>query len=121
MIDGEAVVFQDEGKSDFQALLTKRGWLVAMFVAFDVLRLNGNDLRQRPLEKRRETLARLIANRRGDAIVFSEAFADEGAVVSAKACELGLRGIVSKRAGSLYRNGPSRSWLKCKNPDFVTT
>jgi ATP-dependent DNA ligase len=42
-------------------------------------------------------------------------------VVFAKACELGLEGIVSKRAGSLYRSGPSGNWLKAKNPDFVRT
>jgi bifunctional non-homologous end joining protein LigD len=101
LIDGEAVVFKDDGRSDFHELLTKRGWLVAAFVAFDPLRLGGDDLRQRPLEKRREALARLVAKRRGDGIEFSEALVDEGAVVFAKACELGLEGIVSKRAGSL--------------------
>jgi ATP-dependent DNA ligase len=42
-------------------------------------------------------------------------------VVFAKACELGLEGIVSKRAGSLNKSGPSRNWLKTKNPDFVRT
>jgi hypothetical protein len=41
--------------------------------------------------------------------------------VDPKACELGLEGIVSKRAGSLYRSGRSRNWLKTKNPDFVRT
>jgi bifunctional non-homologous end joining protein LigD len=99
LIDGEAVVFQDDGRSDFHALLTKHGWVEAAFMAFDLLRLNADDLRQHPLEKRRETLMRLIAKRRGDGILFSEALAEEGAVVFAKACELGLEGIVSKRAG----------------------
>jgi ATP-dependent DNA ligase len=121
LIDGGAVVFRDAGRSNFHALLTKRGWLVAAFVTFDLLRLNGDDLRQRPLEKRREGLAQLIAKRRGDGIVFSEALVDEGAAVFAKVCELGLEGIVSKRAGSFYRSGPSRNWLKTKNPDFVRT
>jgi bifunctional non-homologous end joining protein LigD len=121
LIDGEAVVFQDDGRSDFHALLTKRGWLIASFVAFDLLRLGGDDLRQRPLEKRREALARLIAKRRSDGIVFSEALSEEGAVVFAKACELGLEGIVSKRSGSLYKSGPSRNWLNTKNSDFVRT
>jgi bifunctional non-homologous end joining protein LigD len=91
------------------------------FVAFDLLRLGGDDLRQRPLEARREGLMRLVANRRGDGILFNESLAAEGAVVFAKACELGLEGIVSKRAGSLYRSGPSRNWLKTKNPDYVRT
>jgi len=56
-----------------------------------------------------------------ESIVFSEALAEEGAVVFAKACELGLEGVVSKRAGSVYKNGPSRNWLKTNNPDFVRT
>jgi ATP-dependent DNA ligase len=90
---------------------------MASFVAFDLLRLAGDDLRQRPLEKRREALARLVARSRGDGIVFNEALAEEGAVVFAKACELGLEGIVSKRAGSFYKSGPSRNWLKTKNPN----
>jgi ATP-dependent DNA ligase len=90
-------------------------------VAFDLQRLGGDDLRQRPLEKRRDALMRLVAKRRGDGILFNEALVEEGAVVFAKACELGLEGIVSKRAGSFYRSGPSRNWLKTKNPDFVRT
>ena len=53
--------------------------------------------------------------------MFSEALGAEGAVLFAKACELGLEGIVSKRAGSAYTSGRSRSWLKTKNPDFVRT
>ena len=52
-------------------------------------------------------------------ILFSEAIEVEGALVFAKACEMGLEGIVSKRAGSLYRSGNGRQWLKCKNPAFV--
>jgi bifunctional non-homologous end joining protein LigD len=63
----------------------------------------------------------LVAKGRGDGFVFNEALAEEDAVVFANACELGLEGIVSKRAGSLYKSGPSRSWLKTKNPDFVRT
>ena len=88
-------------------------------MAFDLLRLAGEDLRLRPIEARREALMRLAAGVSG--ILFSEALAAEGAVVFAKACELGLEGVVSKRAGSLYRSGRSRSWLKAKNPDFVRT
>jgi bifunctional non-homologous end joining protein LigD len=91
------------------------------FVAFDLLRLNGEDLRQRPLEARREALMRLVAKRRGDGILFSETLVEVGAVVFAKACELGLEGIVSKREGSFYRSGKSRNWLKTKNLDFVRT
>jgi bifunctional non-homologous end joining protein LigD len=120
LIDGEAVVFRDDNCRDFHARLTKLGGAQASLVAFDLLRLGGDDLRQRPLEKRREALARLIAKRRSDGILFSEAIADDdSAVVFAKACELGLEGIALKRTGSFYRCGRSRNWLKTKNPDFV--
>jgi bifunctional non-homologous end joining protein LigD len=119
LIDGEAVVLRKDGRSDFGALLTKRGGAQATLVAFDLLRLNGDDQRLRPLEARREALQRLVVGVNG--ILFSEELAAEGAVVFAKACELGLEGIVSKRAGSFYRCGRSRNWLKAKNPDFVRT
>jgi ATP-dependent DNA ligase len=53
--------------------------------------------------------------------LFSEALAAEGGVLFAKACELGLEGIVSKRAGSFYKSARSRNWLKTRNPAFVRT
>jgi bifunctional non-homologous end joining protein LigD len=119
LVDGEAVVLRDDGRSDFGALMTKRGGAQAALVVFDLLQLNGDDLRLRPIEARREALRRLVAGVSG--ILFSEALEAEGAVVFAHACELGLEGIVSKRAGSLYKSGRSRNWLKTKNPDFVRT
>jgi bifunctional non-homologous end joining protein LigD len=82
-----------------------------------LLRLDGDDTRERPIEARREALARLVAGANG--IVFSEALAAEGAIVFKKACKLGLEGIVSKRAGSHYRSGRRRTWLKTKNEEFV--
>jgi ATP-dependent DNA ligase len=62
-------------------------------------------------------LQRLVAGVGG--ILFSEALAAEGAVVFAKACELGLEGVVSKREGSFLSQRRSRNWLKTKNPNFV--
>jgi bifunctional non-homologous end joining protein LigD len=119
LIDGEAVVLRDDGRSDFQALMTKRGGAEASLIAFDLLRVEGVDLRLRPLEARRETLMWLVDGVSG--IVFSEALAAEGAVVFAKACERGLEGIVSKREGSFYRSGKSGNWLKTKNQNFIRT
>jgi bifunctional non-homologous end joining protein LigD len=116
LIDGEAVVFRSDGHSDFAALRIKAGGEQASFIAFDLLSLEGDDLRQRPLEERRKALARLVAG--VDGIVFSEALATEGAIVFAHAGRLGLEGIVSKRAGSRYRSGASRNWLKRLNPEF---
>jgi bifunctional non-homologous end joining protein LigD len=117
LIDGEAVTFRSDGHSDFAALRTKEGSARAWLVAFDLLNLNGEDLRQRPLEERRAALSQLVAGVAG--ILFSDALVAEGALVFAKACELGLEGIVSKRAGSRYRSGTSRQWLKSKNPAFM--
>ena len=121
LIDGEAIVFLEDGWSDFHALLTKRGGEDAALVAFDLVRLSSDDLRQRPLKARRAALQRIVAKRRGDGILFNEALAEEGSVVFVKACELGLEGIVSKREGSPYRSGRSPNWVKTKNPYFVRT
>ena len=65
LIDGEAVVFRDDGRSAFVALLAKRGGAQPTHMAFDLLRLNGDDLRLRPLEARREALKRLVPLHRG--------------------------------------------------------
>ena len=116
LIDGEAVVFRRDGHSDFVALRTKAGGELASFVAFDLLSLEGRDLRQQPLEKRREALEQLVAG--VDSIQFSRGLAGDGATVFAHACKLGLEGIVSKRVLSRYRSGTSRNWLKCLNPEF---
>jgi bifunctional non-homologous end joining protein LigD len=73
-------------------------------------------LRPQPIEERREALSPLVSG--VDCVVFSDAFAAAGALVFAKACELGLEGIVSKRVGSRYSSGNSRNWLKIKNAAF---
>jgi bifunctional non-homologous end joining protein LigD len=108
LIDGEAVTFRSDGHSDFAALRTNAGSARARLVAFDLLSLNGAGCRQRPLEERRDELSQLVHG--VDNIVFSEALSAEGVLVFAKACEMGLEGIVSKRAGSRYRSGNSRQW-----------
>jgi bifunctional non-homologous end joining protein LigD len=110
------VTFLPDGHSDFAALRTKEGGEQASFVAFDLLNLEGDDFRERPLEERREALARLVHGAAG--VRFSEAVSADGALVFAHACKMGLEGIVSKRAGSRYRSGTSRNWLKVLNPDF---
>ena len=117
MLDGEAVVFLPDGHSDFAALRTKDGGERASFVAFDLLQFEREDWRMLPLKARRAQLESLVAGI--DAIRFSKGLAAaDGATVFAHACKLGLEGIVSKRASSLYRSGTSRNWLKCLNPEF---
>jgi hypothetical protein len=84
-------------------------------VAFDLIELQADDLRDEPLEQRKQRLAKLLA-RGGAAITYSEHLSHEGAAVFDNACRLGLEGIVSKRLDAPYRSGPSKTWLKSKNP-----
>ena len=116
LLDGEAVVFRPDGHTDFAALRTKRGADDAQMVVFDLLHIDGEDRRKLPLEVRRAELDALVAGI--NAIMFSEAIEAEGAVVFAKACEMGLEGIVSKRLGGAYWSGRVRNWVKSKNPAF---
>jgi bifunctional non-homologous end joining protein LigD len=88
----------------------------AMLYAFDLLELNGEDMRGLPLRERKVRLERLLSLSR-TGIVFNEHTDQDGATVFQHACKLGLEGIVSKRLTAPYRSGPSRDWLKVKNPD----
>ena len=114
LIDGEAVVFRPDGHSDFAALRTRAGGEQASLVAFDLLSLEGEDLRERPLEERREALARLSRWRRRPV---QRGWRPRARRVR-QGVRVGLEGIVSKRLGSRYRSGASRNWLKCLNPAF---
>jgi bifunctional non-homologous end joining protein LigD len=119
LIDDKAVVLSDDGRSDFHALLTKRGGAQATLVAFDLCRLDEEDQRLRPLVARPEALMWFVGC--VSRILFSEALAAEDLIVFLRAYELGLEGIVSKRAGSFYKGGRSRNWLKTRNPNFIRT
>jgi bifunctional non-homologous end joining protein LigD len=114
-LDGEAVVTGEDGIGVFDALHRRHKAADAMF-AFDLLELNGKDLRSLPLGDRKAKLARLLA-RAPAGIVFNEHADEDGAVVFRHACKLGLEGIVSKRLSAPLRSGPSRDWIKVKNPD----
>jgi bifunctional non-homologous end joining protein LigD len=115
-LDGEAVVCGPDGVAVFDALHRHGTVSEAMLYAFDLLELDGDDLRGLPLGDRKKRLARLLARRRLG-IVLSEHTADDGATIFRQACLMGLEGIVSKRLSAPYRSGPSRDWLKIKNPD----
>jgi bifunctional non-homologous end joining protein LigD len=86
-----------------------------VFFAFDLLHLNGEDLRPKPLLERRARLQRVINPDPRSPLQFSDHIEGHGARFFKAAVELGLEGIVSKRAGSRYCSGPSKSWLKIKN------
>lgn len=114
IIEGETIVTNEAGLSDFHALrsaITKRPQDLYL-VAFDLLHLNGHDLRDMPLKDRREILQALVPA--GGRIQFSEALPGTGGAVYHLACEAGLEGIVSKRLDSRYRSGSTTNWRKIK-------
>jgi bifunctional non-homologous end joining protein LigD len=115
LIDGEAIVCDENGLADFE-LIRRHGALAsAVHCAFDLLELDGRDLRREPIEKRKALLAKLLRGSHSS-IVLNEHYEEDGAIVFREACRLGCEGIVSKRLGSSYRSGRSKYWIKVKNP-----
>jgi bifunctional non-homologous end joining protein LigD len=117
MLDGEIIVQDRHGASDFVALrqaIEKEPHRLVFF-AFDLLFLDGADLRDCPLIERREKLREIIPAIPRLPIQFSDHCTGSGKALFKKACQMGLEGIVSKRAASRYRSGPSKTWLKAKN------
>jgi bifunctional non-homologous end joining protein LigD len=115
-LDGEAVVADRDGVAVFEALHKPRKATDAFLYAFDLLELNGQNFRPLSLGERKDQLARRLA--RGPlGIAYNDHTDDEGAAVFRQACKMGLEGIVSKRLAAPYRSGPSRDWIKVKNPD----
>jgi len=119
MFDGEVTVLLPDGTSSFQALQNqlsgvKTGQLVYMI--FDLLHLDGRDLTAARLEDRKAALARLLSSPSDRAAVlrYSDHVIGSGADFFARACRLGLEGIVSKRRDSPYRGARGADWLKIK-------
>jgi DNA ligase D-like protein (predicted ligase) len=116
-IDGEMVVQDEQGRSDFAAFQAALGREPErmVFYAFDLVELDGEDLRDLPLRERRAMLRDLVGDHDPSSrIQFSPAFEGTGAELLAGACAMGLEGIVSKRLDSKYRSGRQKSWLKTK-------
>ena len=116
VIDGEAVHADSKGTFSFHALqdaLSREKFEQLRYYAFDLLQVNGVDLRSRPLEERKGLLQQVL---RGapKLLAFSEHFTQPGDQMLAHACALGLEGIVSKERGAPYRSGRIGSWLKSK-------
>lgn len=115
-IDGEVVVADHAGVPTFDLLRSgNRVKAHAFLYAFDLIEIDGDDLRRTPIEERKARLARLL-KRAKPGIQFADHIQEDGAVVFEHVCMRGLEGIVSKRLGSHYRSGPSRDWIKTKNP-----
>jgi len=115
LIDGEAIVTDKRGLAVFDLIRGHGALAGAVHCAFDLLELDGEDLRRQPIEARKERLAKLL-RRAHSSIVLNEHYEADGETVFREACRLGCEGIVSKRLGSPYRSGHSPHWLKIKNP-----
>lgn len=115
VIDGEAIVCDDDGLAVFDLIRGRGTNAGAVLCAFDLLEVNGEDLRREPIEDRKRRLAELLRLPH-EGIALNEHFGGDGAVIYKHACALGCEGIVSKRLGSPYRAGRSAHWLKIKNP-----
>ena len=111
IIDGEIVVPAADGTTDFSVLQNelKGKSTKIVLVAFDLLYLNGHDLRKLPLTDRKKHLRKIID---GSDVQFSESFEIEGKEMFAHACKVGLEGVVSKVRDSRYPSGRGRDWVK---------
>jgi bifunctional non-homologous end joining protein LigD len=104
------------GISDFDGLYSGTHNDEVQLYAFDILALDGDDLRKLPLHLRKTNLARLLA-RRADGIHLAPFEQGEiGPELFRAVCSMMLEGLVSKRRDSRYRSGPSKDWIKVKNP-----
>ena len=116
IIDGEAIVQDQDGASDFDALSSAMRWRADSIIlyAFDLMHLSGRDLRSQPLLERRALLKDLLGSDDESRIQFSDEFDGDGDALFKACAQHGLEGIVSKHALAPYSSGRSKTWLKTK-------
>ncbi|WP_406858466.1 hypothetical protein ABEG18_12900 [Alsobacter sp. KACC 23698] len=117
VLDGEAIVQRPDGLDDFHALRSRAGARHAILFAFDLLELDGVDLRPQSLEARKSELRRLLGIP-VDGVAFTDSMDERGEDLFRHACMMGLEGIISKRRDSPYRSGRTQAWLKVKCPRY---
>jgi bifunctional non-homologous end joining protein LigD len=116
VIDGELIAAGRHGQPDFLALLHGRHVPTCVY-CFDLLELNGHDLREKPLVQRRARLQALLARAKCNVIRFSETFPNANDLL-AECARLGLEGIVAKRRDAPYRSGTRSGWIKVKTSEW---
>jgi bifunctional non-homologous end joining protein LigD len=120
LLDGEVAVLRPDGTTSFQALQQRLGGDEAagdlVYMVFDLLHLDGRDLRGAPLEERKAALESLLARAKpaGGPVRYSAHVVGGGGAFLRRACGLGLEGAVSKRRAAPYTSGRSLAWLKAK-------
>jgi bifunctional non-homologous end joining protein LigD len=112
VIDGEAVILGVDDVPDFNALHSRKHDHEVQFYAFDIMALDGEDLRALPLSLRKTNLARLLARRPDGIFVAPFEQGEIGPDLFRAACNMGLEGLVSKRRDRPYRSGRSPDWMK---------
>lgn len=126
VLDGEAVIVTAKGDTDFSALESyvsskrdDRAHHLLVYYVFDLLHLDGWDLRNVPLVQRKAILRALLADRKDGRFKFSEHVEGNGADILRQACKMQLEGIVSKRRDGRYRSGRNDTWVKatCRHRD----
>ncbi|MGC1781432.1 MAG: DNA ligase D [Acidobacteriaceae bacterium] len=117
LLDGEVVVFDEHGRTSFallQAAFQEEKKQQLTYVVFDLLHLDGHNLRGLPLERRKEMLRGLLSGADPDVVRYGEHLGANGQETFRKACELGAEGIVSKKRDAPYSSNCSGAWLKIK-------
>ncbi len=116
VLDGEAILLRPGGASDFGALqrALKEGKDTAVAHLFDLPYLDGNDLSDVPLQKRKRVLEALLATASSERLRYTDHIEGPREEILDRACELGVEGLVSKRRDGRYAEGRSRAWLKSK-------
>lgn len=113
ILDGEIVCLDEQGRSQFNQLLYRRA--EPAFYVFDLLWLNGRDLRALPLIERKKQLRHLIAKNGCERILCAQHVHRQGTALYQEVCARNLEGIVAKRKDSIYSN---IGWLKVLNPNY---
>lgn len=116
ILDGEVICLDPRGVSRFNALLNRKGQPI--FYAFDLLWLDGKDLRQSPLLDRKDRLCALLQSANCAQIIYAQHIETEGKRFFKEICAMDLEGIVAKRKLGIYKDN-GNSWLKIKNKSYT--
>jgi len=110
VLDGEIVSLGPDGRAQFYELMARRG--PTYYYAFDLLWIDGEDLRDLPLAERKDRLRALVPDAESR-LLYVDHIVEQGTALFERVCAMDLEGIVAKRTSGLYREGTT--WLKIKN------